>query len=135
MPAVTRQKEYDRQKVLSAATNLFWEKGYQGTSMNELVEVTGVHRRSLYDDFGDKEALFLACIDQYLGEAGAATAATLGREPIGIKNVEEFFGDRSEYAATRDCKGCLLVNTVIEEEMVSQKVSRKVARHLASLEQ
>lgn len=67
--------------------------------MNELVEVTGVHRRSLYDDFGDKEALFTACIDQYLSDAGAAMDATLNREPMGLKNIEEFLVNRAEYAS------------------------------------
>ena len=134
MRPVNRPKEYDRQEALTAAMTLFWGKGYQGTSMNELVEVTGVHRRSMYDDFGDKESLFLACIDQYLSEAGAAMDAMLRREPICLKNIETFLVNRAEYASSRNFRGCLLVNTVNEEEHVSQKVRRKVVRHLASHE-
>ena len=48
-----RSKEYARDEVLEAATQVFWEKGYQGTSVGDLVEGTGLHRRSMYEEFSD----------------------------------------------------------------------------------
>ena len=56
-----RSKEYARGEVLESATQIFWEKGYQGTSVGDLVEGTGLHRRSMYEEFGDKEDVFVAC--------------------------------------------------------------------------
>ncbi len=47
-----RPKEYVRDEVLDAATHVFWEKGYEGTSVSDLVEGTGLHRRSMYEEFG-----------------------------------------------------------------------------------
>ena len=54
---MARHKEYVKEEVLEAATQLFWEHGYEGTSMNGLVEATGLHRRSMYEEFGDKDGL------------------------------------------------------------------------------
>jgi len=49
---------YDREKVLDRATDLFWEKGYGGTTMHELVTRTGLNIRTIHEEFGDKERLF-----------------------------------------------------------------------------
>ena len=60
-----REREFDRQEALVSAMNLFWRKGYNDTSVQDLVEETGVARSGLYGEFGDKHELFLAALDQY----------------------------------------------------------------------
>ena len=60
-----RNKEYRRHEVVDVATYVFWDRGYAGTSVENLVEATGLHRRSMYGEFGDKAGLFLACIDHW----------------------------------------------------------------------
>jgi TetR/AcrR family transcriptional regulator, transcriptional repressor for nem operon len=62
---MARPKEFDCEQALERATELFWAKGYQATSMQDLVEHLGVNRQSLYDTFGDKDALFLAALRRY----------------------------------------------------------------------
>ena len=57
---MTRPKEYKLQKVLEASTQVFWEKGYRGTSMNDLVQATGLNKHSMYKEFSNKDGLFLA---------------------------------------------------------------------------
>ena len=52
-------------EVLTAATRVFIEKGYEATSMQDLVDAMGISRASLYDTFGDKETLFLKVLDRY----------------------------------------------------------------------
>ena len=49
-----RAKEFDQEVVLDKAMQIFWEKGYEKTSMQDLVDHMGIHRRSIYDTFGDK---------------------------------------------------------------------------------
>ncbi|MGO2638704.1 MAG: TetR/AcrR family transcriptional regulator, partial [Enterococcus viikkiensis] len=56
---MARVKEFDETEVLTKAMQLFWQQGYEKTSMQELVDVMGIHRRSIYDTFGDKHQLFL----------------------------------------------------------------------------
>lgn len=129
-----RPKEYDRDKVLEAATQVFWEKGYQGTSVGDLVEGTGLHRRSMYEEFGDKDGLFESCLDHYVLKAGKATAAILTRQPLGFENIEAFLRDRVEYTGCSSFKGCLLVKSAIEQEMLTARARKKVQSYLAGNE-
>ena len=129
-----RPKEYNKVAILSAATNLFWHRGYDGTSMNELVKHSGLNRHSMYSEFGDKESLFLSCIDYYVIEDSKEIIRILKQEPRGLKNIEEFINNRVQYAMSDDCKGCLLVNTVAEKEVVSDKINDKVNAILSSQE-
>ena len=62
---MARPKEFDIDQVLDRATELFWTKGYEETSMRDLEEGLGVGRQSLYSTFGDKRDLFLAALDRY----------------------------------------------------------------------
>jgi AcrR family transcriptional regulator len=73
---VGRTRSFDEATVLRAAVAAFRASGYEGTSVGELVEATGLHRGSLYQAFGSKRGLFLACLRQHLLDdpAGAAAA-------------------------------------------------------------
>lgn len=56
---------YDKEQVLQSALDLFWQKGYHGASMQDLVDGTGLNRSSIYNSFGDKFGLYLATLDYY----------------------------------------------------------------------
>jgi len=129
-----RPKEYARDGVLEAATQVFWEKGYQGTSVGDLVEGTGLHRRSMYEEFGDKEGLFTACLDHFVYETTRGVAALLVREPLGIKNIEAFFRNRVDYVSGPQFKGCLLVKSAIEQGLLNVEARRKLQSFLADSE-
>jgi AcrR family transcriptional regulator len=80
-----RPKCFDREKALDAALLLFWEQGFEQTSVDQAAEAMGIGTSSLYSSFGDKEALFLAAIRQYLAGRGsvfnkAVTEAKTARE-------------------------------------------------------
>ena len=60
-----RPREFDTQEALSKAILVFWEKGYRGTSLDDLTEAMEINRPSLYSAFGDKQQLFLMAVDQY----------------------------------------------------------------------
>ncbi|MFT5240829.1 MAG: TetR/AcrR family transcriptional repressor of nem operon [Candidatus Promineifilaceae bacterium] len=122
---MARPREYIRADVLEAATALFWERGYEATSMNALVEKTGLNKQSMYSEFVDKEGLFLACIDHYQDGIGEETARLLTKAPIGIANIQEFLEQRVHYAATSDCKGCLVVSTASNNKTIGPRVSKK----------
>lgn len=63
-----RPREFDIEQALAAAMLVFWRKGYEGASMADLTEATGVSRPSLYSAFGNKEALFKKALERYVRE-------------------------------------------------------------------
>ena len=85
-----RPKSYDREEVLENALLLFWRKGFEGAHLQELVEVTGLNRFSLYKEFGSKEGLFDAAMKRYMDQLGAL-AAHLSKEPLGTSNIRDYF--------------------------------------------
>jgi len=127
---MARPKTYARGDVLRKATDLFARKGYAGAHLQELVDVTGLNRFSLYKEFGGKEGLFQAALDAYL-ERLSELDAHLRREPAGLDNVRAF------YAAllVQDFPhGCLAVNTIREKHVVPPPVYATIERFAASSE-
>ena len=128
---MARPKSYTREEVLRRATDLFTRKGYEGAHLQELVEVTGLNRFSLYKEFGGKEGLFQAALDAYLQQLQALDAH-LRRDPPGLANVRAF------YAAIMDHDfphGCLAVNTIREKHLVPPSVFAIIERFVASGEE
>ena len=129
-----KSKEYARDEVLEAATQVFSEKGYQGTSVGGLVEGTGLHRRSMYEEFGDKEGVFVACLDHFVYETSKDVSALLAREPLGFQNIEAFFRNRVDYVSGPQFKGCLLVKSAIEQGLLNVDARQKLHSFLAASE-
>jgi AcrR family transcriptional regulator len=67
-----RPPGFDRQKALDAAIDVFWARGYEGASIDDLTSAMGLNRSSLYQAFGDKRALFSAALDRYGDTMGSA---------------------------------------------------------------
>jgi TetR/AcrR family transcriptional repressor of nem operon len=79
-----RIKEFDYNQKLEQARNLFWEKGYHATSMNDLVDTLKLGRSSIYDTYGNKHSLFVKCLDSYIlkKEEEYLTAAKKAKSPM-----------------------------------------------------
>jgi AcrR family transcriptional regulator len=117
-----RPKGYDRDDVLENALLLFWRKGFEGAHLQELVEVTGLNRFSLYKEFGSKEGLFDAAMSRYMEQLGRL-AACLDAEPLGVENIRRYFHALVDY---RFRHGCFLVNTLSEKHVVGPAIYGKV---------
>ena len=117
-----RPRSYDRDEVLENALLLFWRKGFEGAHLQELVEVTGLNRFSLYKEFGSKEGLFEAAMERYMEQLGELVRL-LEVEPYGVANVKAYFAALVEY---RFRHGCFLVNTLSEKHVVGAAVFGKV---------
>jgi TetR/AcrR family transcriptional repressor of nem operon len=109
-----RPKTWDRARVLRKATKLFWEKGFEGAHLQELVKVTGLNRFALYKEFGGKEGLFHEALRSYIADLGDLTRI-LGREPLGLENVRDFFRAADAYDFHH---GCFVLNTVRDKHLV-----------------
>lgn len=111
-----RPRTWDRAQVLRKATRLFWEKGFEGAHLQELVEATGLNRFGLYKEFGGKEGLFHEALRAYIADLDDLTRI-LGREPLGLENVREFFRVADAYDFHH---GCFVLNTVREKHLVDK---------------
>jgi len=117
-----RHKGYNREEVLDRAMKLFWRKGYEGTHLQELVEVAGLNRFSLYKEFGGKEGLFLEALDRYLDQV-MSLMGLLFREPQGLENIQDYFKAALDYPFFH---GCFAVNTLVQNPVVPEEARRKV---------
>jgi TetR/AcrR family transcriptional repressor of nem operon len=128
---MARTKEYDRDEVLDAATQTFWTKGFKGTSVSDLVSATGLGKRSMYQEFGSKEGLFLECIDNYVQRLNNEVNKIMNRKPLGLQNIEAFFRNRIDYASSHECCGCMMVNSAIEKELLEEEAFNQVQKNMA----
>src|SRR5215510_9913914 len=76
-----RPRAYDPKVAIARAAEVFWKAGYAGTSLDDLVEATGMNRPSLYAAFGDKRDLYLKTLEHYRAEGRALALAALAGEP------------------------------------------------------
>jgi TetR/AcrR family transcriptional repressor of nem operon len=131
---MTGVKQFDRDEVLDLAMALFWERGYEATSIQDLVEATCVNRGSLYATFGNKKRLFLAVLDQYADKVGKPLMAEL-EDPDPRRAIERMF--ESIIRRTSDPswpRGCLNTNTSLECPNSGDQISRKIAERLGQQE-
>lgn len=130
---MARSKEFDEHVVLEKAMEQFWEKGYEKTSMSDLVAHMGIHRKSLYDTFGDKQALYLSAIDCYVQrskERLAYVTAHAGTAKQAIQGIFEHMID----SGADNLHGCFLVNAATETAADNADVRTKMEQAFAQTE-
>ncbi|NIZ03043.1 TetR/AcrR family transcriptional regulator [Thalassospira lucentensis] len=110
-----RPRAFDEESVLDNAMNIFWRKGFETTSVQDLVEETGLNRASMYSSFGDKKALFLRVLEHYSAKISTKRFEKLRETADGREAIVATFKD-----TTLQCcndgrfKGCLMVNSGME---------------------
>jgi len=110
---MARNVEFDEQLAISKAMDVFWRKGYNGTTMRDLTEAMGINSSSLYNTIGDKHELFIRSIKHYTESRMQAAVKQL--EPIKspIKAIEKFI-QSSVYTITNEPNSCLAIKTTFE---------------------
>ncbi len=112
---MARKKEFDKEEVLSKAMITFWRYGYEGTSMQKLVESMGINRGSLYDTFGDKRSLFLSAIAHYQQTVMKNMITSLKTDDASKQSIIDLFRNLvAQTAKNNHYYGCLITNTAIE---------------------
>jgi TetR/AcrR family transcriptional regulator, transcriptional repressor for nem operon len=109
---MARLREFDTDEVMAAVINAFWERGYEATSLADLMAVTGLQKGSLYKAFGDKRSLFLKALQTYLDQQYSLIRETLSQpDPQrAIATMFQFLADSDSRAS----KGCFAVNSMME---------------------
>jgi len=121
---MARSKEFEENEVLEKAMKLFWEQGYEKTSMSDLVEHMGIHRRSLYDTFTDKHTLFLKAMDRFEERTDARLAAGIKQSKT-AKEAIQFIFDYMSIGEEGAPPGCMFVNSAVEMACRDEVVDAK----------
>ena len=110
-----RPKEFNPDDAIEKAMQVFWHKGYEATSMEDLLSAMDLNRGSLYDTFGDKRQLFLKVMDRYCHGFVAEKFSLLDQPGPALPTLRRFIHGMIEGAlADPQRRGCLIANTVIE---------------------
>ena len=111
---MARPREFDRGEALKRALAVFWEKGYEATSTDDLVRAMGIGRQSMYDTFGDKHQLYLEALRLYETNTGAALFKRLYEAPSPFAAVCDYILCIADATAADRARGCFFVNATTE---------------------
>jgi TetR/AcrR family transcriptional regulator, transcriptional repressor for nem operon len=128
-------RQFDEHEMIATALEVFWRKGLHDATMQDLADATGVQRGSLYNAYGDKEAIFLRAFDQYavqfLETAGNALA-----EGDAAARLQNFFDVIIvNMTGGSPPRGCLTTRTALDAAISSTAVRQRVQGLLSRLEQ
>jgi TetR/AcrR family transcriptional regulator, transcriptional repressor for nem operon len=130
---VPRTKEFEPGEALDAAMQLFWRNGYAATSIRDLLDGMGIGYGSLYNTFGDKHALFLACLDRFQELRTSWIDEVL--EDSDLSGIEEVFRRTVDgLVSFEPRRGCLLANTAVELGPHDAEVAAKISRYVRHTE-
>ncbi|MBC2877243.1 MULTISPECIES: TetR/AcrR family transcriptional regulator [Streptomyces] len=126
---MARTREFDTEAVVSRAMELFWTRGYEATSVRDLVRHLGIGQGSLYAAFGDKDGLYRAALEHYRSTFAAAALSGLQEGADARSAIRALLIERIRIAVGHGGRGCLLVNAVVErlpEDRPTGRVVRDV---------
>jgi len=109
-----RPKQFDREEVLARAMELFWQYGYEGASLPDLIATMGISRQSLYDTFESKRGLYIHAIEHYRASQLSQALALLEGEGSPLAKVRQVLGFFEALAADTRCRGCFVANALVE---------------------
>ncbi|PIW37756.1 MAG: TetR/AcrR family transcriptional regulator [Hydrogenophilales bacterium CG15_BIG_FIL_POST_REV_8_21_14_020_62_31] len=136
---IGRPLEFDPDTALEEAMNLFWARGYEHTSMQDLLSTMNLSKSSLYQAFGGKQQLFRQCVGRYADQFAGRLRAGLAAAATGRRFIEAFLNSVLEDVnETSEPRGCLVMNTASEfaqsEPEIAQDVARSIERFRAVLQ-
>ena len=130
-----RPRGFNETAALEAALECFWQRGYKATSMRELAASMGPTAPSLYNAFGDKQALYALALERYLDRT---TRDRLRRYETSLppkQAIHQFFGEIIDHSVNdRDRKGCFLVNCALDVAPHQSELGALIAAQFAEIE-
>lgn len=135
---MSRPRGFDRDRVVRGARTLFWRRGYEGASVPELEEATGLGRSSIYNAFGSKRGLFDAAVESYLSEVVRPRLRPLTEDPVDPAALSDYLDGLGGVLARVDSmpgtNGCLLINAAGSPISRDPGVADLIARYRDELQ-
>lgn len=129
-----RPREFERDEALDKAMDLFWSQGYEATGVAQLCDHMGVGRQSLYNTFGDKDALFSEALGRYKKLLLQPVIAGLRGPGSGLDNVRRLLDLWEEASSDVAHKGCLMANSIAEFGMRDPRFAKELGSMLGEIE-
>jgi TetR/AcrR family transcriptional repressor of nem operon len=132
---VGRPCEFDPKQALDAAMCVFWQRGYEATSLENLLEAMDLNKSSFYQAFGSKAELYQRCLETYRDANADRLRAALDQSASGLDFIKDVFKGIAD--GTNDKMGragCLLMNAASEFAQRDSKIAMLVARSLERVE-
>lgn len=128
-------RQFDEQEVIALALDVFWRKGLHDATMQDLAAATGVQRGSLYNAYGDKEAIFLRAFDQYAVQFLETAGHALAEGDVAERLRNFFAVIIVNMTSGSPSRGCLTTRTALDAAISSEEVRERVQGLLSRLEQ
>jgi TetR/AcrR family transcriptional regulator, transcriptional repressor for nem operon len=128
-------RQFDEQEVIAIALDVFWRKGLDDATMQDLAAATGVQRGSLYNAYGDKETIFLHAFDRYSGEFLESAARALAEGDVAARLRSFLDMIVVNMTSGSPSRGCLTTRTALDAGISSDAVRERVQGLLGRLEQ
>ncbi len=125
-----RVKEFSEKAALDQAMEVFWARGYEATSLQDLIGVMEISKSSFYETFGSKHELFLSAIGNYIDTRVKGLITLLYGMTSGKKAIENIFN----YYVENGEKGCFLCNCAVEFAQRDPAVAERISRSLGQIE-
>jgi TetR/AcrR family transcriptional repressor of nem operon len=129
-----RPKSFSEKEALEKALDVFWQRGYQGVGLTELLDEMGIARQSLYDTFGNKRQLFIKTIEHYRDTRLASGLALLERDGSPVQNVKDVVRFFEQLALDKRARGCFVANSLVEVGSQDSEIRELLAQTLGLLE-
>lgn len=122
---MARPREFDEAQVIEAAERVFWSRGYDQTSVSDLLDATGLGRASLYSTFGGKDELLLRVLARHRRRLDGMLRHLL-EAPSGLMGIRRFFHEAVELATCTDGRGCLIAQTAGSAAASGRPIARQI---------
>jgi TetR/AcrR family transcriptional repressor of nem operon len=131
---MARPREFDEQKTLEAVAEAFWSRGYDGTSTRDLAQRTGLTVTSLYNAFGDKQALFQRALEHYLDATLRERIHRLEQTLAPTEAIAAFFHEVIERSLSdTQQRGCFLVNSALQATPDAPELRAAIAAEIDAI--
>ena len=131
---IGRPQEFDRDEALEKAMEVFWTKGYEAASVEDLLDCMGINRGSMYNTFGDKQALFVEAVEHYCERLRDRFRAILEGPGSPLGNVRKLLANWEKTLVLESDRGCLVTNTAVELAPHVPVVGELIRSHLSQVE-
>jgi TetR/AcrR family transcriptional repressor of nem operon len=120
---MARSKEFDEERALASAMDLFWRQGYENTSLETLMQVMGIAKQSLYDTFGDKRALYLKAMAFYRNHTNSSLRELLASAPTVKEGFSRILLGLVAESREQHARGCLLLSANMERAVDDEEIA------------